>query len=139
MNVVLSVTCLLSWLALAQQCSKYKEAAEEKQVVTKAEEKDTDMGTKIEPVDPWAKLGSAVNPPGSLKDTGWVGGEQPEAEYFNRLEQEDRDKLNEIVGPLIRSLKAISPLVFFPRPLRPIGLCGTVTIRQQMLADQSLI
>jgi hypothetical protein len=54
---------------------------------------------KIDKVSTWAKAASppTEDPPQSRKDSGWNGGEQPEAEYWNFLEEEDRDKVNEMI------------------------------------------
>jgi hypothetical protein len=57
------------------------------------------MAQPIDKVDRWATLASPspVDPPTAQKESGWVGGEQPEAEYENFLVQEIRDKTNEII------------------------------------------
>jgi hypothetical protein len=53
----------------------------------------------IDKISTWAKLAAPApeDPPQTRKDDGWQGGEQPEAEYWNYLEQEDRDTINLLI------------------------------------------
>jgi hypothetical protein len=77
---------------------------------------------KIDKVSTWAKLASppTEDPPQARKDSGWNGGEQPEAEYWNFLEEEDRDKLNEMIDD-------VNPNTLFRPDLLPSGVDPTST------------
>jgi hypothetical protein len=71
----------------------------------------------IDKVSTWAKLASppTEDPPQSRKDSGWNGGEQPEAEYWNFLEEEDRDKMNELIDQ-------VNPNTLYRPDLLPSGV-----------------